>query len=207
VPKSLGGEGLREGRSTSTDESGRFEFKDLPNGPFQLQAGKAGYVTMAYGQRRPTESGRPIELADGQRMDAVQFNLPRGGVVTGRITDELGEAVAGLEVRVIAIQLFRGPAGAGPSLGPVDADRRPGPLPCLRAPGRRLPRERGPGMDGMSWGAQSESRSGFAPAVEYLEEGQDRDPEFLQQMRPYATTVQLGDAERKMLTLRMVADR
>jgi hypothetical protein len=96
----LGGEGLREGRSTSTDESGRFEFKDLPTGRFQLHASKAGYVTMAYGQRRPTESGRRIELADGQRVDGVQFNLPRGGVVTGRITDEFGEAVAGLDVRV-----------------------------------------------------------------------------------------------------------
>jgi hypothetical protein len=47
----------------------------------------------------------------------------------------------------------------------------------------------------------------LALAVEYLEEGQDRDPEFLQQMRPYATSVQLGDAERKVLTLRVVADR
>jgi hypothetical protein len=47
----------------------------------------------------------------------------------------------------------------------------------------------------------------LALAVEYLEEGQDRDPEFLQQMRPYATSVQLGDAERKVLTLRMIADR
>jgi hypothetical protein len=47
----------------------------------------------------------------------------------------------------------------------------------------------------------------LAVAVEYLEEGQDRDPEFLQQMRPYATSVQLGDAERKVLTLRVVADR
>ena len=47
----------------------------------------------------------------------------------------------------------------------------------------------------------------LALAVEYLEEGQDRDPEFLQQMRPSATSVQLDDAERKVLTLRMVADR
>ena len=31
----------------------------------------------------------------------------------------------------------------------------------------------------------------LAVAVEYLEEGQDRDPEFLRQMRSYATSVQL----------------
>jgi hypothetical protein len=47
----------------------------------------------------------------------------------------------------------------------------------------------------------------LALAVEYLEEGQDRDPEFLQQMRPLAISVQLADAERKVLTLRIVAER
>jgi hypothetical protein len=157
----LGGEGLREGRSTSTDESGRFEFKDLPKGRFQLHASKAGYVTMAYGQRRPTESGRPIELADGQRMDGVQFNLPRGGVVTGRITDEFGEAVAGLEVRVLRHSYFEGRRQLVPvsQAGTDDLGRyRAYGLP----PGDYLV-SASSGMGGISWGAQSESRSGFAP--------------------------------------------
>jgi hypothetical protein len=47
----------------------------------------------------------------------------------------------------------------------------------------------------------------LALAVEYLEEGQDRNPEFLQQMRPHATSVQRGDAERKVRTLPMAASR
>jgi hypothetical protein len=47
----------------------------------------------------------------------------------------------------------------------------------------------------------------LALAVEYLEEGQDRDPEFLQQMRPSATGFQLGDGDRKALGLRIVAER
>jgi Carboxypeptidase regulatory-like domain len=38
----LGGETLREGRGTTTDENGRFEFGDLPAGRFQLMASKAG---------------------------------------------------------------------------------------------------------------------------------------------------------------------
>jgi len=44
-----------------------------------------------------------------------------------------------------------------------------------------------------------------ALAVEYLEEGQDRDPEFLQQMRPSGTSFALAEGERKALALRLVA--
>jgi hypothetical protein len=49
----LWGETLEEGRSTTTDETGRYEFKDLPAGRFTVTAGKAGYVRMQFGQRRP----------------------------------------------------------------------------------------------------------------------------------------------------------
>jgi Carboxypeptidase regulatory-like domain len=57
---------LREGRATSTDEQGRWELKDLPAGRYMLSAMKAGYVPLEYGQRRPFEPGRPIEVAGGQ---------------------------------------------------------------------------------------------------------------------------------------------
>jgi hypothetical protein len=49
---------------------------------------------VAYGQRRPFERGRPVELADGAVLEKIDFALPPGGVVTGRIVDEMGEAVA-----------------------------------------------------------------------------------------------------------------
>ena len=44
----------------------------------------------------------------------------------------------------------------------------------------------------------------LALAVEYLEEGQDRDPEFLQEVRPSATSFALAEGERKALTLTVV---
>ena len=47
-----------------TDAEGRFEFKELPAARFTLNASKSGYVNVQYGQTRPFESGRPIELAD-----------------------------------------------------------------------------------------------------------------------------------------------
>src|SRR5215210_7819665 len=44
----LSAEGMREGRSATTDEAGRFEFKELPAARYNLAAAKAGYVMMRY---------------------------------------------------------------------------------------------------------------------------------------------------------------
>src|SRR5918994_4630952 len=81
-------------------------------------ASKAGYVTMRYGQRRAFEAGnRSLDLADGQSVTNVQFNLPRGGVITGRITDEFGEPVAGTTVKVLKHQYAEGRRELTPVMG------------------------------------------------------------------------------------------
>ena len=54
--------------------------------------------TVAYGQRRPFERGRPLELAEGAVLQNIDFALPPGAVVTGRVVDETGEAVAQVSV-------------------------------------------------------------------------------------------------------------
>ncbi len=89
---------IREGRVASTDVEGRYELKELPAGRYTLTASKGSFVQLAYGQVRPFEPGKPIELADGQRLEKVDFSLPRGGIITGRIVDEFGEPVADAQV-------------------------------------------------------------------------------------------------------------
>src|SRR3954465_1566030 len=81
--------------STMTDAQGRYELTQLPAGTYHLKATRGGYVEMEYGQRRPFERGRPIELAEGAVLEKIDFVMPLGGVVTGRVVDEMGEAVAG----------------------------------------------------------------------------------------------------------------
>jgi Carboxypeptidase regulatory-like domain len=84
--------------ATMTDVEGRYELAQLPAGRYQLKATRGGYVEVAYGQRRPFERGRPLELGDGAVLQNIDFALPPGAVVTGRIVDETGEAVARVSV-------------------------------------------------------------------------------------------------------------
>jgi hypothetical protein len=80
-------------KTALSDAEGGFEFRDLPAGRFTLNASKSGYVNLQYGQARPFESGRPIELADKQVLDKANIAMPRGGVISGRLVDEFGDAV------------------------------------------------------------------------------------------------------------------
>ena len=88
----------REARVATTDAQGRFEIRDLAAGRYTMTASKGGFVSLQFGQRRPSESGTPIELGDGQTIDKLGIALPRGSVLGGRITDEFGEPVANASV-------------------------------------------------------------------------------------------------------------
>jgi hypothetical protein len=94
-------------RTTTTDDLGRFAFSALPAGRFNLSAAKPGHLNATYGQRNPGRSGTPIQLADGQRLQ-VQMQIWRGGVITGTVLDEHGEAIPNTPVRALRYVLQNG---------------------------------------------------------------------------------------------------
>jgi len=109
---------LPGGRGMLTDDTGVFDLTELPAGRYTLTVSKSGYVSLSYGQRRPLQAGTPLQLGDGQQLKGVEFHLPRGGVISGRIVDEDGEPVAGATVRILRYQYLQGdrrltPAGTG----------------------------------------------------------------------------------------------
>jgi hypothetical protein len=109
---------LRTSRAVPSDLEGRFEFRNLPAGRFNLRASKNGYVTLSYGQRRAFQSGRRIELAAGQAFSDGVISLPRGAVIAGRVVNDLGEAVSGIRVGAWRLRYRDGrrevaPAGQG----------------------------------------------------------------------------------------------
>src|SRR5438552_14935841 len=95
---------LPGGRGMLTDDSGVFDLTELPAGRYTLTVSKSGFVSLSYGQRRPLQAGTPLQLADGQQLKGVEFHLPRGGVISGRIVDEDGEPVPGPMVPVLRYQ-------------------------------------------------------------------------------------------------------
>ena len=166
-------------RRRSPTPKGRFEFRDLPAGRFTLQAIKSGFVTVQYGQTRPFESGKPIELADKQVLDNADIGMPRGSVIAGRIVDEFGDADSRRVGHGDAPDVAERPAPAACRRRPRRADQRPRPVPHLRPAAGRLLRERhaaqrrarddGHGVDGGHGGAVSgaSGRPASAPKSGY----------------------------------------
>jgi protocatechuate 3,4-dioxygenase beta subunit len=107
--------GLRETRAATTDVQGHWEFKNLPAGRFTLTASKPQYVALEYGQRIPTEPGRPIELAGGQTIERLEFRLPRGSVIAGRVVDDLGEPAASIRLQAYRLGYLNGRRQIGPT--------------------------------------------------------------------------------------------
>lgn len=91
----------RIGRTTVTDDAGRFSFAGLPAGRYTLTATKAGYVPTVFGARRANRSGTAIVVADGQRQSGITIRMPRGAVITGIVTDQNGEPFSGANVNAM----------------------------------------------------------------------------------------------------------
>jgi protocatechuate 3,4-dioxygenase beta subunit len=152
---------LRENRLATTDAEGRYEFKELPAGRYTVTASKGSYVTLSYGQTRPLEPGKPLEILDKQTVEKVDLMLPRGGVITGRVVDEFGDPVSDVMVAVQRYQYMQGrrrliPAGRGAMTNDVGEFRLfaipPGQY-YLSATLRSM----------MGFGAESDDRSGYSP--------------------------------------------
>ena len=90
----LSSPGIRDSRSATTDQEGRFEFVDLPAASYNLVATRSGYVQMGYKQTRPNSPPQPLVLGANQTLERVDIALPLGGVITGRVLDEYGEPVS-----------------------------------------------------------------------------------------------------------------
>jgi hypothetical protein len=97
----LTGSGLHPSRGAITDDAGRFALGGLPAGRFTLTAERGGYVTTAYGARRPARPGTPIIVADGQRIPDLHVRLWRGAVLSGVLRDVSGTPLPNMAVAAV----------------------------------------------------------------------------------------------------------
>jgi protocatechuate 3,4-dioxygenase beta subunit len=92
-------------RQNLTDHEGRFEFRQLPAGSYELNASAGEYcathVHTTYGAM-PSGGFRSLMLKSGEVRANIALALPRALAVSGRVTDEFGDPLAGVDVRVTA---------------------------------------------------------------------------------------------------------
>ena len=122
-----------------TDRDGQYRFQAIPAGRYTLQSSKAGFLDTSSDQQ-PGLRYSTISVAAGEAR-RVDFALPRGAVISGRITDDAGEPLASVQVTALrfnysssGVRLF--PGNAMPFSGRTD-DRGEFRLPGL-SPGTYL---------------------------------------------------------------------
>ena len=101
------------GGSPVSDAEGRYELRDLPAGALSIVVSRPLTASGSF-DGNETMQRRTIVLGEGQRLDGVDLVVPKGGVISGRILDELGEPVEGLSVRALQAQTVGGRTLARP---------------------------------------------------------------------------------------------
>ena len=105
----LKGDGLKPNRGAITDDQGRFTIGNLPAGRFTLLVARGGYVTSAYGAKRPGRPGTAVAVTEGQRLDGLVLRLWRGAVIAGTLRDDTGAPVDGIAVSITAARTTGSP--------------------------------------------------------------------------------------------------
>jgi len=93
---------------TMTDPSGNFVIRDLPAGRYTLSANKPGLVRATYGAKRFDRPGTPVNVVDGQHVANLVLKMLHGGVITGVVRDETGQAAPGIRVQTQQFRMQNG---------------------------------------------------------------------------------------------------
>ena len=110
--------GPDQSRQVIADQSGRFMFRDLAAGGYQLRAASPGYIAGAYGQNRPNGGSQPVILErDDEKRGGLALRLWQSASVAGRLVDELGEPIVGMNVRMLRRTIVNGRPRFAPTTG------------------------------------------------------------------------------------------
>jgi len=88
---------FRAAARARTDHEGRYRLAGVPPGRYQLTVVAPTFVPVTRPGHTP---GRRLALVEGETVEAADFQLTRGGVITGRVTDAEGRPVIAEQVHL-----------------------------------------------------------------------------------------------------------
>ena len=100
---SLGGREFVDHRfyKATTDAEGRYQISGLPAGQYIISTDALAYLPQS--RVLGSDASTKITLDEGEAREKIDFALIRGGVITGRVTDEDGRPQVGRYVRLIEL--------------------------------------------------------------------------------------------------------
>jgi protocatechuate 3,4-dioxygenase beta subunit len=93
-----GGPTMPTAYTAQSDAAGNFVFEDVEPGRYTLSADRGGFVRGVYGLRASTNTAPMLTLIAGQKMSGLSIKLTPEGSISGKITDEDGDAVGRAQV-------------------------------------------------------------------------------------------------------------
>jgi len=88
-------------QTTTTESDGRFFFRNLPPGAYQLRARRDGFAPAEFGQRWAGGPGVSITLKPGQQVSGVPLPLTATASISGRVSDSNGQPLANAQVQAL----------------------------------------------------------------------------------------------------------
>lgn len=84
-----------------TDSDGAFVLRNLPAGTYSFMTTMPNYTGGGYNQQTPDGGSQQLSLADGQQLGGVALKMWKLASISGTVTDENGDPVVGVFVRVL----------------------------------------------------------------------------------------------------------
>jgi hypothetical protein len=91
----------RLGYKTTTNADGNYQFTGLPAGHYKVSA--LSRVYLPENRVRDQDGSKEITIDEGEVREKVDFALVRGGVITGRVTDEENRPQIGRQLILIEL--------------------------------------------------------------------------------------------------------
>jgi protocatechuate 3,4-dioxygenase beta subunit len=90
-------------QAATTDSEGRYRLSNVAAGKYTLIAHAPAYVIQTNERRRRNNSGKSLNVAENENVENVDITMTRGGVVTGKVTDEDGRPVIAETVTIFRL--------------------------------------------------------------------------------------------------------